>query len=58
MPVLHFPDQGTRRQAEIAIDSRRLTMRNAAGWQQQIVAECRRQRTLTPAVLVVSRSVV
>ncbi|MBB3264069.1 hypothetical protein FHW79_001684 [Azospirillum sp. OGB3] len=50
MPVLHFPDQGTRRPAEVVIDTRRLTMRNAADWQQQIVAECRRQRTLTPAV--------
>ncbi|MFC5358815.1 hypothetical protein [Azospirillum himalayense] len=50
MPVLHFPDQGTRRPAEVVIDTRRLTMRSAAEWQQQIVTECRRQRTLTPTV--------
>lgn len=50
MAILHFPDQGVPRSAEIAIDTRRLTMRNAADWQQQIVAECRRQRTLTSAV--------
>ncbi len=51
MPILHFPDPtGTRRLAEIVIDTRRLTKRSAADWQCQVIEECRRQRALTPAV--------
>lgn len=52
MSVLQFPtmDRGAQRPASQEFDVQRLTFADAADWQRAIIEECRRQRTLTPAV--------
>ncbi|QCO00033.1 hypothetical protein D3093_32720 (plasmid) [Azospirillum argentinense] len=52
MSVISFPnqDRGAQRPASPEFDVQRLTFADAADWQRAIIGECRRQRTLTPAV--------
>ncbi|WP_448206500.1 hypothetical protein [Azospirillum sp. sgz302134] len=52
MSVITFPmqDRGAMPPASLDIEAQRLTMTSAADWQQDIIAECRRQRSLNPAV--------
>ncbi|CAO3372918.1 hypothetical protein [Azospirillum argentinense] len=52
MSVISFPnqDRGAQRPAFQEFDVQRLTFADAADWQRTIIGECRRQRTLSPAV--------
>lgn len=51
MNVLRFPpDRGSPRPISPEITVSRLALDAAADWQRTILAECRRQRTLTPSV--------
>ncbi|WP_448208580.1 hypothetical protein [Azospirillum sp. sgz302134] len=52
MSVITFPiqDRGAARPASLDIEARRLAMTSAADWQQDIITECRRQRSLNPSV--------
>jgi hypothetical protein len=52
MAVVSFPgtDHSTGQGATVETVITRLTLADAADWQQAIAAECRRQRLLTPSV--------
>ncbi len=53
MSVIAFPtikDRGAQRPSFPLIEITRLTLEDAADWQAQIVAECRRQRVLSPSL--------